>query len=135
MSGWIRFEDRGRSFQPKATVSANGYIAISQGGCTRFNLTDRFKGVVLFFNPETREIGIQPVEEDTEPGARKLRFREMGVDFSAAPFLDRFDIRPVTTTRHTLTQDAETGFLVIKLDDGKPRKRGSGKPSENGGEK
>lgn len=130
---WIKFDERGKSFRPRATLSANGYIALSHGACTRYEITDRFHAVVLYYDPDAREIGIEPVEDGSLAGARKLRYREMGADFSAKPFLERFNIRPKTTTRHDLLKDEETGFLVIRLDDGTERKTRSRETQESGG--
>ena len=122
MNNWIKFDEGGRSFQPRATVSTNGYIALSHGACTRFGIDERYKSVILYYNEDTKEIGIEFVEDEGPKYARRLRHRDKGADFSAAPFLDRFDIRPAVTVRCDIRRDDESGFLVINCADGRKRR-------------
>jgi hypothetical protein len=118
--GFIKFTESGRSFTPKATISAHGALSFNEGACTRFGIKD-YDAVVLYYDPELRLIGIELEKDKYAGGARPLRKRNMGADVAAKPFLDRWNIFPPHTTSFPLTRDEETGYLIVDIDDGTRR--------------
>jgi len=117
---FIKFTDSGRSFAPKATISAHGALSFNEGACTRFQIKD-FEAIVLYYDPDRSLIGVELTTDKQADGSRQLRKRHMGADISAKPFLDRWDIFPSQTTMYPITTDEETGLLVIDLTAGTAR--------------
>lgn len=124
-----KFIGAGRSFSPKATISRHGTFSFNEGACARFKVKE-YDAVVLWYDADNGRIGVQLVTDLREEGAIKLRKRDMGADFSAVKFLDRYDERPDHTTTFPIARDAETEFLVIDLATGVERGSLSRKRSE-----
>ena len=123
---WKKFTEGGRSFAARATISVSGTLSFNEGACQRFKIKDA-QAAVLYYDDEEHRVGIELVGDLREEGARRIRRRRMGADIAAKPFLDKFDIQPSTTMLYSLTKDEETGYLVIRLADGRPRRKGGKK--------
>src|SRR4051812_43083659 len=86
-----RFVGTGRSYAARLSISRAGLISFNNGVTKRFGL-DKFSHCVLFFDKEGERIGIKMTSDETEPGARKIRFREAGADVAAKVFFDYYGI-------------------------------------------
>ena len=122
---WTKFTEGGRSFAPRATISMNGSLSFNEGACARFKIKDA-PVAVLYYDDEQHRVGVELSTDPQTDGARKIRRRRMGADIAAKPFLDKFDIQPPSTMLYPLARDEESGYLVIRLDEGKPRNKGGG---------
>jgi len=118
---FIKFTESGRSFSPRATISTYGTLSFSDGARWRFSL-DTYAYAILYYDPDTRRIGIELTNERDAKGTRKLRHRKTGSDMAVKPFLDYFSIHIETTTLYDIARDRKSGMLVIDLKTGRPRR-------------
>ncbi len=88
-----RFTRGGRRYRPTVSINKGGIIGFSRGSYHRFSL-GRYTHVVLFYDAETRRVGVMLAVDSEEPGAIPLRPRpaESGADVSAKSFLDFYGI-------------------------------------------
>jgi hypothetical protein len=118
-----RFTDVGRSYVPRATLSRYGAIAFNHGARRKFGL-DQFAFCVLYFDADTREIGIELTNEKDASGAVRLRLRgKTGADVAARSFMDYYGIAATDTIAYPLKRSPDSGFLVIELDSPSARAR------------
>ncbi len=88
------FKSKRGKYTPQVSINKSGGFSLSSGMHHRYNL-DRFVGVKLYFNPETYQIGIKPMEQEEEGVFRlKKREGEKGAFFSARSFLQAYNIDP-----------------------------------------
>lgn len=117
-----RFSQVGQIFKSKASISTFGMLSFSSGARQRFNIDEnKYKFGALFFDTETRIIGIQLLEEDDGHGVVKLRFRDKGLDLAIKSFLEYYNILPKTTSLYEIEKNEQTGMLLVKLDTAKER--------------
>lgn len=110
---FVRFESKGMGYTPKITISKSGHINLNAGACRRFSL-DKFACIVLYFDPETQEIGLQFGNEDSAPGARALQHRGTSAGVYARAFLDYHEIdRTVRHVHDPREGDEMEDFLII----------------------
>jgi len=109
-----RFTKTGRGYKPKVSIWSRGQIGFNQGAVERFNLKS-YKYTVLFFDAETRKIGIKFTNDENEEGITKLTARGGGTSFSARAFLDFNDIDYSKTQRYDVDYDEENELYVIQL--------------------
>lgn len=121
---WIKYTDTNRTCHVKATISSSGYLTFTQGAVQKFRM-EEYGHIVLYFHPPSNQVGIELVHDGKVPGAKKLRIRGGGADVVIRPFLEKFGIRPEVTTRFEISRDADSGFLVLQLSAGQPRKSNS----------
>jgi hypothetical protein len=117
-----RFEQAGRSFQPKVTVTRYGMMSFNSGARQRFGM-EAFTHAVLFYDKTTKRVGIRLTDNAGEPGARPLHMRRTGADLAAKPFLDYFDIDYGETRWYPCSKDEEENLVVFALKAGKVRGR------------
>ena len=123
---FIKFTEHGRSYEAKASISQTGMISFSDGARKRFIMDD--KGMcVLYYDPDTKKIGIELTSDKTAEGARRIRLRNTGADIAAKGFLQFFNICVKETMLYTLELDDNTGYLVIDMSKGKARMNRSAK--------
>jgi len=117
---FIKFTEHGRSYSAKVSISRNGMLSFSDGARKRFEM-DKLAICVLYYDPDTRRIGVEFTADEKAEGARKIRLRSTGADVAAKSFVEFFNIGVQETTIFPLERDEDTGLAVIDLDSGKRR--------------
>jgi hypothetical protein len=107
-----RFTDVGRVFRPRASLRSNGQIGFNHGAVKRFEM-EKFSHAVLFYDAETKRIGIHLTNDKDEAGASTLITRNKNGTLSARAFLEFHQLTPRTTTQYDIARDTATGMLVI----------------------
>ena len=74
---WERFEYTGKDSIPKLTIRKNGLIGLNNSAVLNHNLKS-YTHVVLFIDKASKKIGLKFSKNEAEPGARKVKFHEMG---------------------------------------------------------
>ncbi len=110
-----RFTETDKTFKPRVTIRKSAQLSFSQGAVNKFKL-DQAAGVVLYFDPDKQQVGIQPTDDLEEEGALALNRKGGNASVSAAPFLDYYDIAYDETRRFAAGWDAKQGMLVVSLD-------------------
>ena len=121
---FVKFTETGRSYSPKVSISPRGLIGFSQGARKRFML-DTYVACVLYFDADTRQVGIEFTTDIEAEGAIKLRLRSIGADISAKSFLTFYNILPLVTVMYSAQADAQPNWMIVELDKGTARKSGS----------
>ena len=115
-----RFNKFGGIFKARISISTIGNVSFSEGAREKLGLTkDKQKFAAMFYNKDTREIGIQFLESDDENGVANLRYRDKGLDFSAKSFFEFYSILPEKTSFYDF--EVNDGMVVIKLSSAKTR--------------
>ena len=117
---FIKFTEHGRSYTPKVSISRSGMLSLNDGARKRFGLDDR-QVCVLYYDPDTKRIGIEFTTDASVDGARKVRLRETGADIAAKSFLQYFDICVEQTMLYTLETENDGELVTIQLGTGRPR--------------
>lgn len=119
--GFVRFTStRARLGDPQVSIWSRGQIGFNQGAIQEFDINN-YQYVVIFYDTETQRVGFQLTNDKNEKGALKLIFRKskgvpLGISISAIPFLKINKINYIgKTSKYSVEQDADTGFLVIDL--------------------
>lgn len=86
-----RFVKTTRSFTPKVSIWGRGQIGFNTGAVHKFGL-EKFDYAILFFDKETRRIGIVFTNDEKEKGVVRLTKRMAGMSLSAKPFLEYYDV-------------------------------------------
>ena len=110
-----RFTKTGRGYKPKVSIWSRGQIGFNQGSVERFNLKN-YKYSILFFDDETRRIGIKFTNDENEEGISKIVARMGGISFSARAFLDYNDIDYSKTKRYDVEYDESEALYILQLD-------------------
>lgn len=109
-----KFTKVGRSFKPEVTLRRSGMIGINKGAIQRFALS-RFRCVVLYYDPDTHRIGIQPVKDEGETGAVTLRIKEGNGSVSAVSFLESYKISYKEAPKYDGIWDEKEQMIVVDL--------------------
>ncbi len=109
-----RFTLGGRAFRPKASIRATGQIGLSAGCVTRFSL-ENTPYAVLFFDRESRKIGIKPTDNPEEERVLKLAVRAGSGTVSARSFLDYYRTDYTKTRNFDAQFDEREGLIIIEL--------------------
>ena len=117
-----RFTDVGRVFRPRASIRSNGQIGFNHGCVKRYEL-QKFSHVVLFYDQDSKRVGIRLTNDKTEAGASTLTTRSGNGAVSARSFLEYYRILPKVTTQHDIEWDTENKMLVLDVGKGSPRER------------
>jgi hypothetical protein len=99
---------------PKVTISARGIIDFNEGATRRFAL-GRFNYVILFYDDETNQIGIQFVNYSTERGALKVIKKQTGVAIPATSFLQQHNLLQNHTGAYNMLYSGEHDMYIIQL--------------------
>lgn len=119
--GFVKFTETGKSFTPKATISPRGMISFNDGSRRKYKL-DNYKFCVLYYDGETKKVGVELTNDENSEGVVKLRLRVSGADIGAKSFIDFFEIAPNATTMYAVTSGNEDNWMVIDLNKGRERK-------------
>jgi hypothetical protein len=109
-----RFTEVGRVFRPRASIRSNGQLGFNHGCVKRFEM-EKYTHAVLFFDPDSRRIGVKLTNDKEEPGASTLITRGGNGTVSARSFLEYYRITPKKTTQYDISSDKASGFLVIEV--------------------
>ncbi|MHB9133979.1 MAG: hypothetical protein ACYDBB_23165 [Armatimonadota bacterium] len=115
-----KFTSKGRSFVPRASISRTGLIGLNHGARERLGL-DQFTHCILYYDRSEQVIGIELTNDGKSEGAQKIRFRTTGADIAGKSFMLYFDLDIRETALFPITRDDDTGFLMIKIKEGKVR--------------
>jgi hypothetical protein len=118
--GFQRFEGTkyrtGRIGEPMISIWTIGQISFNIDAKRRFNLDD-FTHAVLFFDQDTRSIGILLTNDPNEIGALKLIIPKTGGRaISAKKFLNFHEIDYSVSKTYPLEYDREANLYVFKID-------------------
>jgi hypothetical protein len=120
MMGFKRFEGTkyrtGRIGEAMISVWAIGQISFNTDAMRKFELYDFTYGV-LFFDEDSRSVGILLTNEPDEKGALKLIKRKTGGHaMSAKKFLAFHEIDYSESKTYPLEYDREANLYVFKID-------------------
>lgn len=102
----------------RASISKAGILGFNEGAKQRFRIGE-YGYCGLYFDPDTRRVRIDLVNNENAEGARRLRHRDTGSDLAVKSFLDYFDIGGKRTTSYLIARDDETGHLALDLTTGR----------------
>lgn len=117
MSGFIKFTGSRRSYAAKVSIWKRGQMNFNLGAIEKFGLGE-FGFVVLYYDPETRRIGLQFTTDAGEEGAIKFRAGKNGAVISAKPFMDLHGISYDSNETFDIVADQDAGiknFFVVDL--------------------
>jgi hypothetical protein len=117
---FVKFTETGKSFAPKASLNPRGYLSFNEGARKRYEI-DKYDYVFLYYDHDDKKIGVELGIGGATEGALNLRKRQTGATVGAKAFVDYFDIPIKDTMIFDISQDDETGFLIIDLSSGKVR--------------
>jgi len=109
-----RFIQTGKSYKPKISIRANGQIGLNQGSIEKFKL-NKYKYAVLFFDRETKRIGIKPTNTEEE-GICKLQIRKSNAAISGKAFLDYYSIDYSKTKRYEAVWDEKEKMIICVIE-------------------
>jgi len=115
-----RFTDVNRVFRPRASLRSNGQIGFNHGSVKRFEM-EKFSHAVLFYDAETKRIGVKLTSDKDEAGASTLITRTGNGTISARAFLEFYELTPTSTQQYDIARDSESTMLIIDV--AKPAKK------------
>lgn len=109
------FESRRRGNSPRISVRATGVIAFNRGAIHRYAI-EKGKFVQLYFDPDTRQIGMRITSDSTAQGAINVVWRnEMNAWLSAKPFFDFHALKlPPTRSLRLDPELRDDGMVVVQ---------------------
>lgn len=105
---------RSRGYTPKASIWSRGQIGFNQGAVEKFKIAE-FDYAILFYDPDTRKIGVSFTNDGKEEGATKISKRATGASISASAFLDCYEIDHSKTKKYDIEYDEREKLYVMKL--------------------
>ncbi|MFA5373577.1 MAG: hypothetical protein WC354_05275 [Candidatus Omnitrophota bacterium] len=112
-----RFTNVGKSFKPKISIRGNSQIGFNCASIREFKLNE-YKFAVLFYDKESKRIGIKLTNDKSEEGACKLRVRaEAGASMSARSFIDCYKLGSLKSYRFNVEWDAKEKMIIADLND------------------
>jgi hypothetical protein len=112
--GFERFTEVGRAFRPRASIRSNGQIGFNQGAVKRYEL-EQWPYAVLFYDKDTKRIGIRLTKDEKEEGIVRLVCKSGNGAISARSFLYYYDIAHDKTRALDIEQDKSDGMLILRL--------------------
>ena len=110
-----RFVRAHRSYERVISVWSRGQASISAGAVKGYGL-DKFKAVVLFYDEDSRLVGLKFTNDENEEGAIPYKTTKHGIVLGLKTFLDFHSIIYADLTRkYALSKDDESGFIVFDL--------------------
>jgi hypothetical protein len=93
-------------------------LGFNRAARLKFHLDD-YTHAILYYDRDSRKIGVELIADGSAPGAVKLRNRAFGSDLSARRFIDYYDIPVPSTLRFTIEQ--QDAILVLDMSTAKPK--------------
>jgi hypothetical protein len=113
---FVKFTQTGQRFKPKISIWEGGQIGFTQGAIKRFNL-DNFNFAILFYDSDSKKIGIKFTNDNNEEGVIKFNHRKTGGVISGKAFLDFYGIDYSKTIKNLdLGFENENELYVINLE-------------------
>jgi hypothetical protein len=109
-----RFVKPGRIYTPSVSIWSRGQISFNQGCAIKYNLGN-YKYAVLFYDQESRRIGIKFTNNEAENGAIAMNKGRTGFTLSGNAFLGYYDIPHETTRKYTVQYDDAEEIYIIDL--------------------
>ena len=128
MVAFKKFTNWGKQYDPRVSITTGGLMSFNQGAMNAFRMHE-WDYVFLYYDEETRRIGIQNAGSEDQEGARRLRKRKTGSDISARTFYSYYGIPRDTTTRYIPKYDENERMVIFDLDsplEARPRKTQGG---------
>lgn len=112
---WEKFRNTGRSLKPKVSIRANTQIGFNNAAITEFKLAS-YKYAVLFFDSETRKIGIRPMNNKDEEGACKLNVRpEGGASIPAKAYIEYYKLINLKIRKFDADWDDKEKMIIARV--------------------
>lgn len=100
--------------EPKIAIWSRGQIGFNNGAVFKYKLNN-FNYAILFFDKDTKTVGVRFINNKKEPGAMKLVKRKSGgFSFSAQGFLKFYGIDYSTTKRYDLTYNVKDNLYTFQ---------------------
>ena len=105
-----------RFSEPIISIWSGGLIGVSRGAMIKYKLVD-YNYAVLFFDKDTKAIGVKLTNDKKEPGAMKLVKRKSGgFSFSAQCFLKFYNIDYGKTKKYDLIYNEIEDLYTFQLE-------------------
>lgn len=112
--GFEKFTKKGRGLKPVASLRSNGQLGLNRGCIERFGLHTEF--VVLYYDAETRQIGIERGAGPKDDGAHQLVVKPNNAFIGVRSFLNWYGIPyEEKTRRFEINESKDDRMLVIDL--------------------
>lgn len=112
--GFEKFTKKGRGLKPLASVRTNGQLGMNRGCIERFGLVT--ETVALYYDSETKRIGIELGVDANDDGAHRLVVRPNNAFIGARPFLNWYGIQyEEKTKRYEVTRTEDGRMLIVDL--------------------
>ena len=112
--GFEKFTKKGRGLKPMASIRSSGQLGMNRGCIERFGLTSGF--VALYYDAETRRIGIERGISEHDDGAHQLTVKPSNAFVGARAFLNWYGIPyEDKTKRYEITLSEDERMLIVDL--------------------
>lgn len=109
-----RFTKTGRSYAPKISIRSNGQLGFNFGAIEKFQLGN-FAYAILFYDKQSKMVGIKLTNDKEDEGACKLRVHNKNASIAAKSFLDYYSIPYSKTARFESVWDKKENMIVATL--------------------
>ncbi len=109
-----RFTHVGKSYRPKISIRSNGQIGFNFGAIEKFSL-GKFQYAVLYYDQESKKVGIQLTGNKDEEGACTLRVKNGNASIAAKSYLDYYSINYSKTMRFDASWDEKEEMIIATI--------------------
>ena len=118
MEGNMAFEKftriRSRGYTPQISIWSRGQIGLNQAVLDKYKIGEY---AILFFDRDTKRVGIKFTNNKSESGAAKIIKRKTGgASLSARAFLVNYDLISEKTKSYNVEFDKDNEMLIIKVE-------------------
>lgn len=107
---------RARYGEPKVSIWSRGQIGFNNSAIEEYKL-DGFQFAVLFYDGESKKVGIMFTNDEKEEGVIKFVKRKSGgYSFSGVGFLKTYNIEMGETKRYPLVWDEENKLHTFQIE-------------------
>jgi len=111
-----RFVETGRrGYTPKVSVWTRGQIGFNRSAVDKLQIK-KHKYAILYFDPETRTIGIKFTNDDQESGIFKIVHGKTGAFLSAIGFVQHYEIPHKKTRKYDVEYDEGEKMWLVQLE-------------------
>ena len=112
---WEKFTITRRSFSPKISIRGKSQIGFNTAAIEDFKLKD-YKFAVLYYDKESKKIGIKLTNDKDEEGVRKLKVRPAaGASLPARVFIEYYKLGDFSGRRFNAELDKQEKMIVAAL--------------------
>ncbi len=105
---------RAGASSPKISLLPNGVIEFNEPATRKFALT-RFNYALIYYDPDTREVGIRFINNAGEQGAARIIKKPNGLAIPAANFLKQHGLLRNRRAAYDMTYSGEHDMYIIQL--------------------